>query len=85
MQTKTQITVNEELALIISSILEKYPIFSLNKAVEFLIAKGSGIYLKEMEMSLQDLKDIQIAKKQIQKGQSQTANSTLELLTKLKN
>ena len=60
-KTKTQITITHDLSLILDTIKHKYPIFDTNQAVEFLVAKGSGVYLEELGLTLQDLRDIEIA------------------------
>jgi D-isomer specific 2-hydroxyacid dehydrogenase, NAD binding domain len=46
-KTKTQITINDKLADIVSSVQQKYPIYDVNDAIEYLIARGSGDYLKD--------------------------------------
>jgi D-isomer specific 2-hydroxyacid dehydrogenase, NAD binding domain len=46
-KTKTQITINDKLADIVSSVQQKYPIYDVNAAIEYLIARGSGDYLKD--------------------------------------
>ena len=48
-----------------SLIKQKYPIFGTNQAVEFLIAKGSGTYLEEINLTMQDPKDIETSRQQI--------------------
>jgi hypothetical protein len=83
-KTKTQITINDNLATIVSSVQKKYPIYDLNGAVEYLLALGSGVYLNNVGLSMQDLKDITISRQEIADGNSITANSAKELLSKLK-
>jgi hypothetical protein len=84
-KTKTQITVNDDLSLIVSAIKHNFPIFDTNQAIEFLVAKGSGVYLNELNLTLQDLKDIEISRQQIRDGKSTKANSIDDLLQKLKS
>ena len=84
-KTKTQITINDDLSLIVSMIKQKYPIFDTNQTIEFLVAKGSGAYLDEVNLTIQDLKDIQIARQQIKDGLSIKCDSIEDLLTKLKS
>ena len=50
-KTKTQITINDDLSLIVSMIKQKYPIFDTNQTIEFLIAKGCGAYLDEVNLT----------------------------------
>jgi hypothetical protein len=84
-KTKTQITINENLALIVLSIQKKYPTYDVNKAIEYLIARGSGDYLNDIGLTTQDLKDIAISKSEIQNGNSVKAKNSKELLLKLKS
>lgn len=84
-KTKTQITVNSDLSLIVSAIKHNFPTFDTNQAVEFLIAKGGGVYLNELNLTLQDLKDIEISRQQIHSGKSTKATSIDDLLQKLKS
>jgi hypothetical protein len=84
-KTKTQITVNHSLNLILSMVKKTYPLFDTNQAVEFLLAKGSGAYLSELELSMQDLEDIQKSRDEIKNGKSTKANSIDDLLQKLKS
>jgi|LakMenEpi03Aug12_release.lakeMendotaPanAssembly.Ray.scaffolds.fasta_scaffold407805_3 prophage maintenance system killer protein len=84
-KTKTQITVSPKLALIIQSIMQNHPIYDVNKSVELLIAKGSKDYLDEVGLTMQDLEDIEISKKQIQAGQSTIVHSEKELISALKS
>jgi hypothetical protein len=83
-KTKTQITINDNLALIVTSVQQSYPIYDLNGAIEYLIARGSGDYLSDIGLTTQDLRDIAISKAEIYQGDSIKANSTSELLNKLK-
>jgi len=84
-KTKTQITVNSDLSLIVSAIKHNFPIFDTNQAIEFLVAKGSGAYLNELDLTLQDLKDIETSRQEIRDGKSIQANSMAEAIIKLKN
>ena len=84
-KTKTQITINDDLSLIVSLIKQKYPIFGTNQAVEFLVAKGSGTYLEEINLTMQDLKDIETSRQQIRDGLSTKCDSIEDLLQKLKS
>ncbi len=84
-KTKTQITINDDLSLILSVIKHKYPIFDTNQAVEFLVAKGSGTYLEEINLTMQDLKDIEVSRQQIRDGLSIKCDSIEDLLQKLKS
>lgn len=81
---KTQTTLNSELQAIVSLVQSQHPIFSLNQSIDFLIAKGSGVYLDEMGLSIQDLKDIEQSRKEISLGKSTKANNIDEFLQKLK-
>jgi hypothetical protein len=83
-KTKTQITINDNLALIVSSIQQKYPIYDLNGAIEYLIARGSGDYLSDIGLTTQDLRDIAISKAEINNGDSVKANNSTDLILKLK-
>jgi hypothetical protein len=83
-KTKTQITINDNLALIVTSVQQSYPIYDLNGAIEYLIARGSGDYLSDIGLTTQDLRDIAISKAEIYQGDSIKANSTSDLLNKLK-
>jgi hypothetical protein len=84
-KTKTQITINDNLATIVSSVQKKYPIYDLNGAVEYLLALGSGVYLSNVGLSMQDLKDINSSRQEIADGRSIQASSIEELLSKLKS
>jgi hypothetical protein len=83
-KTKTQITINNNLATIVASVQKKYPIYDINGAVEYLLALGSGIYLQNNGLSLQDLKDINISRQEITDGMSVKVDSAEALLSKLK-
>jgi hypothetical protein len=83
-KTKTQITISDNLALIVSSVQQKYPTYDINGAIEYLIARGSGDYLNDIGLTTQDLRDIYISKNEITNGDSINANSSAELLQKLK-
>ena len=84
LKTKTQITVNHSLNLILSMVKKTYPIFDTNQAVEFLLAKGSGAYLSELSLTVQDLEDIQKSREEIANGDYVKADNIKELLQKLK-
>jgi hypothetical protein len=47
---KTQITINNNLSKIVTSVQQRYPIYDINGAIEHLIARGSADYLKEIEL-----------------------------------
>jgi hypothetical protein len=84
-KTKTQITINSNLAVIVATVQQKYPIYDLNGAIEYLLARGSGSFLDDYGLNIQDLKDISISKSEIQSGNSVKANSAEDLLLKLKS
>jgi hypothetical protein len=80
---KTQITISDNLALIVASVQDKFPIYDTNSAIEYLLARGSGIYLEEIGLSKQDLKDNSISKAEINAGQSTRAKDSIDLIKKL--
>lgn len=84
LKTKTQITVNHSLNLILSMVKKTYPTYDTNQAVEYLLAKGSGVYLSELGLSMQDLEDIQKSREEIASGHYIKAKNITELLQKLK-
>ena len=63
-----------------SLIKQKYPIFGTNQAVEFLVAKDSGTYLEEINLTMQDLKDIETSRQQIRDGFSTKCDSSSKAL-----
>ena len=63
-----------------SLIKQKYPIFGTNQAVEFLVAKGSGTYLEEINLTMQDLKDIETSRQQIRDGLPTKCDSSSKAL-----
>jgi hypothetical protein len=83
-KNKTQITLDEVLELIVEMVREEYPIYDLNQAVEFLLAKGTGAYLQEQSLSYQDLLDIQKSKNDLKEGKFTRVKSGKDLLSKLK-
>ena len=83
-KNKTQITLNPKLALIVESIMEKYP-YDLNGAIEFLIARGSKDYLNEIDLTMEDLEDIKKSEKEIEVGKSIKVKDSKELLHSLKS
>jgi hypothetical protein len=82
-KTKTQITINESLALIVSSVQEKYPIYDTNAAIEYLLARGSGSFLEDLGLSAQDLKDIALSKHEIKSGLGTKTQGGTDLIKKL--
>jgi hypothetical protein len=82
-KTKTQITINDNLALIVSSVQEQFPIYDTNAAIEYLLARGSGSYLEEIGLSASDLKAIAVSKQEIKNGSSGKAKNSSELIKKL--
>lgn len=83
-KTKTQITLNKNLSLIVDHIMEEYPIYDVNQSIEFLIAKGSKDYLDEMKLSFDDLKEIEISRKEIQNGQATRSKNMKEAIASMK-
>jgi hypothetical protein len=83
-KTKTQITLSENLELIVKAIMQEFPIYDVNQSIEFLIAKGSKYYLDEMGMTIQDMIDIQASKAQIAAGKSTKTKDMKEAILKLK-
>ena len=81
---KTQTTLNDELQSIVGLVQSQFPIFSLNQSIDFLIAKGSGVYLDELGLTLQDLKDIEQSRQEILEGNSIKGFNTEDFLQKLK-
>ncbi|MEI6728968.1 MAG: hypothetical protein WCK98_04975 [bacterium] len=84
LKNKTQVTVSYDLGLIIKSLGYKYPVFDLNQSIEYLIARGSGDYLEEIGLTLEDLRDIEKSNNEIASGQSVKAKNMLEAIKKLK-
>ena len=82
-KTKTQITINDSLALIVSSVQQKYPIYDTNKAIEHLLALGSGSFLENIGLNTQDLKDIALSREEIKLGYSVKTNGGNDLIKKL--
>lgn len=85
LKNKTQVTVSDDLGLIIKSLGYKYPVFDLNQSIEYLIARGSGDYLEEIGLTLEDLRDIEKSNNEIASGQSVKAKNMLEAIKKLKD
>jgi len=83
-KNKTQVTLNPKLALIVESIMEKYP-YDLNGAIEFLIARGSKDYLNEIDLTMEDLEDIKKSEDEIREGKSTKAKGSTALLSALKS
>ena len=85
LKNKTQVTVSDDLGLIIKSLGYKYPVFDLNQSIEYLIARGSGDYLEEIGLTLEDLRDIEKSNNEIVSGQSVKAKNMVEAIKKLKD
>ena len=83
-KNKTQVTIKPKLALIIESIMEKYP-YDLNGAIEFLIARGSKDYLNELDLTMEDLEDIKKSEEEIKQGKYTKAKDSKALLSSLKS
>lgn len=83
-KNKTQVTLNPKLALIVESIMEKYP-YDINGAIEFLIARGSKDYLNEIDLTMEDLEDIKKSEKEIIEGKSTKVKGSKALLSALKS
>ncbi len=83
-KTKTQVTLNSDLNLIVSSLQSEYPIFNINKCIELLIAKGTKAYLEEHGLSIEDLRDLNISRNEVETGQTTKTKNMSEAIKKLK-
>ena len=83
-KTKTQVAITNSLDLIVKSIMQQFPIYDVNKSVEYLIAKESRDYLDEIGLALEDLQQIEESRKQVTLGQSTKVISMEEAIKKLK-
>jgi hypothetical protein len=83
-KTKTQVTLNPKLDLIVRNVMEQYPIYDVNQSIEFLLARGVKDYLNEIGLTLEDMQEIEESRKQINSGNSIKAKNMTLAIEELK-
>ncbi len=82
-KTKTQTTINDNLQLVVNQVKGQYPIFSLNQSIDFLLAKGTKAFLDEMDLTMEDLAEIQKSKDEIANGDFVTGDNFEDFIKNL--